>query len=133
MIPCNRLTTSEFLSELPSMILFIGLENQYENSFLERKMYGIKKCNRDQSSIKLFCMIVVTSVVIARVVGETIGVRDRKRSGQGKRTRVKPREQQHVCCSKNKLLPYRFSLTCNGVPVNNNRRCVLKLINVCHR
>lgn len=40
---------------MPAIILFIGFANQYENSFLERKMYGIRKCSNDHSSIKLFC------------------------------------------------------------------------------
>ena len=55
MMPCNRRTKSSLTARAPSTMPLKGDENQYENSFLDLKMCGIKKCIKDHSSIKLFC------------------------------------------------------------------------------
>jgi hypothetical protein len=54
-MPCNRAIISSFWLAVPSIMLFMGLENQKENSFRDLKIYGIRKWRRDHSSIKLFC------------------------------------------------------------------------------
>ena len=53
-IPCNLVIKSLFLFAVPSIMLLMGLLNQYENSFLDRNTWGIKKCSNDHNSIKLF-------------------------------------------------------------------------------
>jgi hypothetical protein len=53
-MPCSRLINSSFLVALPSIIWFIGFENQYENSFRSWNMCGMRKCSNDHNSIRLF-------------------------------------------------------------------------------
>lgn len=52
---CNLFIMFSLYSELPSIIPVTGFENHSLNSLWDWKTCGIKKCIKDQSSIRLFC------------------------------------------------------------------------------
>jgi hypothetical protein len=54
MMPCSRETSDRLRSAFPSTALVSGLENHVWNSFRERKISGMRKCIRDQSSMREF-------------------------------------------------------------------------------
>lgn len=89
------------------MILFMGFENQYENSFRDRNICGMRKCMSDHNSIKLFF-----AEASGRSQKGTIGVSF-------------VHGEDHVKAV--------VTLTWRGVPVSSSRRCELKFISVCQR
>ena len=52
---CRRRTKRGLTERSPSTIWFSGFENQKANSPRERKSAGMRKCMRDQSSMREFC------------------------------------------------------------------------------